>query len=495
MKNWKKFLLLGFVIVAGASVLRFVNLNSLPIFADESIYVRWSQVMRSESNLRFLPLSDGKQPLYMWAVIPALKFFTDPLIAGRVVSGLSGLGLVAGIGLAVYLLYKNLRLSVIASLLAAVLPYFVFFNRMALADSMLVMFLVWSFNFSILSLQYMRWDFSMLAGFALGFAWLTKSPAIFALVLLPLNLLLIPNLNRKKLILAACYLLTTFVIAFGMYNILRLGPEFHMIAIRNKDYVFSATDILMHPLDPLKSHLRDSFVFYWYLASPLVVGLSIWGLSTRTKLKQKIVLTAWLVLPIIAQSLIAKQFTARYLLFTVPFAVILAALGLENIGTKTKKHFLSIIALGVVLLTCLSLDLLLIYQPEKLPLPRIERAGYLEEWTAGYGIRQVSQFLSTLTGPVVVGSEGYFGTPFDGLQVYLNHKPNVRIVGVGVWIDRIDEKLTNALAENQVFLVVNSSRLKTDWRELPVELIASYPKAISPAGIQEELYLFKVLPE
>ena len=84
MKINSKAIIIGLLILVLAAVLRFVNLNSLPIFADEAIYVRWSQVMRAESSLRFLPLSDGKQPLFMWATIPILKIFTtDPLLAGR----------------------------------------------------------------------------------------------------------------------------------------------------------------------------------------------------------------------------------------------------------------------------------------------------------------------------------------------------------------------------------------------------------------------------
>jgi 4-amino-4-deoxy-L-arabinose transferase-like glycosyltransferase len=486
---------IGFILLT-AGLLRFVNLNSLPIFADESIYVRWSQVMKAESTLRFLPLSDGKQPLYMWTVIPFLKFVSDPLIAGRIVSGLAGIGTVAGVGIAAFILFKDKRIALIALTVSGVLPYLVFFNRMALADSLLAMCLIWVFNFSLLSIIHLRWDLSMLAGFALGFAWLTKSPAIFALVLLPLNILMVPQLNRKKLLLALFYLLTTFFIGFGMYNILRLGPEFHMIALRNQDYVFSFTEILVHPFDPLISHLRDSANFYLYLATPVTLFFVIWGLVSKSNLRQRIILAAWFLAPIIAQSAIAKQFTARYLLFTVPFAVILAALGIGHLGQRTKGHILSLSGLLLVIATSLYLNFLMISSPEKLPLPRIERSGYLEEWTAGQGIKEIADQIKVFAqdGPVLVGSEGYFGTPFDGLQAYLNQQSNVRVVGVGVWIDSVSDKLLSARSDNQVFLVVNSSRLQVDWNTLPLELISQYPKAKSPNGTQESLYFFRVLP-
>ena len=129
----------------------------------------------------------------------------------------------------------------------------------------------------------------------------------------------------------------------------------------------------------------------------------------------------------------------------------------------------------------------------------LEREGYLEDWTAGYGLREVSAYLrqAAKSGPVLVGSEGYFGTPFDALQLYLNDVPNVRIVGIGISVNSISEKLSNSLADNQVFLVVNSTRLLIDPSQLhpPLKLLASYPKAIRPDGTREYLLFFQVLPK
>ena len=51
-------------------------------------------------------------------------------------------------------------------------------------------------------------------------------------------------------------------LAFIIYNILRLGPQFRMIALRNQDYVWSISEILKHPLDPLKPHLLNTLSLY-----------------------------------------------------------------------------------------------------------------------------------------------------------------------------------------------------------------------------------------
>src|SRR3990167_4061230 len=82
-------LLFGFAI-------RIVNLTILPVFVDEAIYVRWAQVMANEPTLRFLPLSDGKQPLYMWVLMFVIKYFSDPLFIGRLLSVATGVGTALG---------------------------------------------------------------------------------------------------------------------------------------------------------------------------------------------------------------------------------------------------------------------------------------------------------------------------------------------------------------------------------------------------------------
>jgi hypothetical protein len=279
-----------------------------------------------------------------------------------------------------------------------------------------------------------------------------------------------------------------------MYSILRLGPEFHMIAIRNQDYVFPLAEVIHHPSDPLLPHLKDSFDFLFYLFTPIglifcVLGLFEGGLKHW---RQRSIVIIWALVPIFSQAFIAKAFTARYLLFTIPFLVLLASHGLWHFGDRTQKHLLSFLGLILFTTLCLAADFGLIFSPQAIPLPRIERSGYLEEWTAGYGLKEVSDYLKKLPGPIVVGSEGYFGTPFSALQMYLNNRSDIRVVGVSPEIYEVDPKLLSARKDNQVFLVIDSTRLHTDYAKLPVDLISQFPKAIRPDGSREYLLFFKL---
>ena len=167
-KEWKNTILIGLGIFILALFLRLYNLTSLPIFGDEAIYIRWAQVMGAEPGLRFLPLSDGKQPLFMWVLMFLVRRFSDPLFIGRLTSVFYGMGTLVGIFALSFYLFKSRKAALIASLLYAISPYSLFFDRMALVDSLRAMFGVWTLYFGVMTAKSKRLDFAMLTGFALG---------------------------------------------------------------------------------------------------------------------------------------------------------------------------------------------------------------------------------------------------------------------------------------------------------------------------------------
>lgn len=503
-ENWKREILIAVGILVLATFLRIYNLTLVPVFADEAIYIRWAQVMRAVPSLRFLPLSDGKQPLFMWVVIPFLKIFSDPLVAGRMVSVLTGIGTLVGIFVLSYLLFRSKKISLTASMVYAVSPFSIFFDRMALVDSMLTMFGVWTFIFAVIAAERVRLDAAILSGFSLGGALLTKSPAIFFAGLVPTTWLLSkwPKRLREKFSRASVlvFLFTfTYAVGFAMYNILRLGPEFHMIGIRNQDYVYPLGHIFFSPLDPLKPFLSRNFEYFWMMGPGTLVILIAYGayVGLKTRFKETLMLTIWGFLPIIIVSEFSKTMTARYIYFAIPYLFITAAL---SFGFVVKRKVSGLIKLIFVIFTvhALYLDFQLLTNPTGANLPRSERSGYLEEWTSGYGIKEVSDYIRSehLKDPdtqIVVGSEGFFGTPINGLEMYLNGVPNIVIKGVGVILIDVHESLFESKeAGNKTYLVVNNTRFKGDYEELGLNLISAYDKAVRPDGLREELLFFEV---
>src|SRR4030042_4438157 len=190
---------LGMGILVIFFFLRLINLTILPIFADEAIYIRWSQVMRAEATLRFLPLSDGKQPLFMWLTIPFLKIFSDSLFAGRFLSILAGFGSLIGLFFVSWSLFKNKWVSFLSCFFYSLIPFFVFFDRLALVDSMLMMFGIWLAFLSLWLVRSVKLDLSLISGLVLGGALINKPHAIFFALLLPSGLLLGEKLKKKIL--------------------------------------------------------------------------------------------------------------------------------------------------------------------------------------------------------------------------------------------------------------------------------------------------------
>lgn len=506
-RQWWKIVFLGFLVLLLALFLRTYNLHSIPVFADEAIYVRWAQVMRAEPTLRFLPLSDGKQPLFMWTVMPFLKIFSDPVVAGRMVSVLTGLASLVGIFLLTLRLLKSKRAALIAALFYAVSPFSVFFDRMALVDSMLASFGIWALYFGVVTAQTLRLDAAMLTGFSLGAAWLTKSPALFFLIMLPTTAIVSfwPKEREAKALHAAKILglfLVSWVIAGAMYNIQRLGPNFHLIASRNKDYVFSVAEALQHPLDPFQFHIRDIVEWFWLLLPGTIFLLALAGIALgwRKYKRELILLIVWTVFPLLVQAEFAKVFTARYILFAAPPLFVLAAIP-ASLALLRLKSYRFWLVLAAAVLPALWIDYLLLVSPEKAPLPRVERSGYLEEWTAGTGIREVAFYIKkeheeNPERQIVVGTEGFFGTLPDGLQAYLEKVPKVVVIGIGLNIDEVRPQLLEAKrAGDKVYLVVNSTRFVGDAEELGLRLIKSFPKAEKPDGTRESLLLFEVTDE
>lgn len=508
--NWA-YILLGILVLA-LFCLRLYHLTLLPIFADEAIYIRWAQVMRAEETLRFLPLSDGKEPLYMWAIIPFFKFIKDPLFAGRFVSILTGFGTMMGVSLLSWLLFKSKKVALVAALIYAVSPFTFFFDRMALVDSMLSMFGVWTFVFSYLAFSKERLDFAMIAGFMLGGAWLTKSPALFFALMLPVLWLFSDWKRGSETIVKHVFKLAglTFpivLIGYGMFNILRLGPNFQLIASRNLDYVYPFSHIFISFFDPLKGHIVGIIDYFVKMGPIGLVLLALLGIlvNFRRKLTTIIPLKVWALVPIFITAEYSKVVTARYILYVIPFFAILAASSFETKSNLVKK--IGALILAIFLIQSFLFDYQLLTNVSAAPIPAGDKDGYLEEWTAGQGIKEISSYIKDQAGnlpsgqKIVVGTEGYFGTLPDGLEIYLQDVKNVVVIGVGVNINKIPQSLLDSKASgNKTYLVINKSRLTVKPESLNLKLIASYPKTprrvgsveYNSLGPEENLYFFEV---
>lgn len=497
IKNKKLWIIIISVLaVVAFFFLRLSKLNNIPVFVDEAIYVRWSQVMKAESSLRFLPQTDGKQPLFMWTTIPFFKISSDPLVAGRLVSVVSGFGTFLGIGFLVWLIFGDLLIVSLSMLVYAILPFSVFFDRMALADSMLAMFGIWSLALSILFAKTRKLDHAMLLGFAIGGGLLTKSPAIIFYVWLVLSLLFFSKSQGSKtrslgnLLIG---LVAVVVISQMMYGILRLGPAFNMIGARNQDYLFTWKEVLGHPLNPLIGNLKTTATWFWLLFSPTLLISLIFGLIPKKTRTLSLFLILISFIPLIAQASIAKVYTSRYVLFAVLSLIPVIGFGLNWL--VTRKGILIKLSSVILLVVPFVFSILCVFAPTKAPLSYDMHTGYLEEWTAGWGQKEVANYLIDQESKgerVVVFTEGYFGTLPDGLQIYTEGHKNITVVGSSPKVNNLPEGLVNTTPENKRYFVINKSRNFLQPAILEkLKLIKEYPKPARLDGTQEALQFYE----
>lgn len=486
---------------------RFQHLTAIPVFGDEAIYVRWSQIIKSVETLRFIPVTDGKQPLYMWVLAAALKFFDDPLIAGRTVSIFAGFGTMISLFFASIFIAnfssksidiktfiqdsikKSHGLGLLSAFVYALLPFSFFFDRMALPDNLLSFFGITSFVLTILLSKFKRLDLSLILGIILGLTWLTKSPAIYFITLSFATFLVFNFKNTKSYI----YPIISTIISFAIYNILRLGPQFNIIAQRNKDYIWSFSEIAKHPLDPLVPHIRDVFSIYSQYISIPVLLLSIsfffFFIYKKVDIKKKtlhleyFVILAWWLLPLLATAIVAKVFTARYILFTLPPLIILISLGINTFIKSTISIFKNSFSQYCIIILIFAFNIFWMWNISTNPitksLPSVEQ-GYISDWTSGWGIKDASAYLieRAKVANVIVGTEGYFGTLPDGLQIYTNQITQLTVFGVGLGFTTIPDKLIDAKNHgDEVYILMNKSRLSLVPDELKkVQIIKEYQK-------------------
>src|SRR3990170_2343362 len=123
---------------------RLYNIMSLPIFTDEAIYTRWSQIAKNDAAWRFISLTDGKQPLFVWIDMVFMRFVSDPLLAGRLVSVFAGLLTVIGLFFLGKEIFNNKKIGIIAGIIYVIYPFALVYDRMALYDSLVSATAVWA---------------------------------------------------------------------------------------------------------------------------------------------------------------------------------------------------------------------------------------------------------------------------------------------------------------------------------------------------------------
>lgn len=427
----------GLVVIYSAS--RLYNLLALPIFTDEAIYIRWSQVFRSDIHQFFISLTDGKQPLFIWTGSVSLRLIhSDPLLAMRLVSVLAGLLTMVGLYVLANELFGSRRLALLASSMYVIYPFSLVYDRLGLYESMLSMFTVWALYVEVALVRRRQISMALLGVLVISGGLLTKSSAFFFLYLLPFSLLLMDMKAKSHTRnLMKWFGLAALVVvgSVACYSLLRFSPNFHFIADKNDTFIYPFHEWLRHPWHDVLGNTRrlihdfvgySTFMFSLLVALALVLRRSVW--------RQKLVLLLWFVVPFMALAFFGKPFflTPRYLLFMAMPLLILAALAIDELWEKLRPTYLAVAVVLLAIAPMLFKDFTILTNFSKAAIPQKDHKQLIAGYASGVGVKRTADFLRAQSRhqPIFVATEGLFGLMPQGLQDYLEHDTNVTIVGL-----------------------------------------------------------------
>lgn len=463
---------------------RLYRIASLPIFTDEAIYIRWAQVGSFDASTRFASLTDGKQPLFIWLTTLLMQVVHSPLAAGRLISVASGFFTLVGLFFLSRELFKNTWIGLLSSALFVFFPMSLVYNRMALYESLLGAFMVWSAYFEVLLVRRVRLDIALILAMIIGGGLLTKTSAFFSLYLLPASLILFNVRSKaklKKFLKWVGLALVVIFLSLVYYSILRLSPLFYMIYEKNAVFIYHVSELL--PYHAFTSWLGNLVILSKWLVTyatlPIILLIVFSFFVFQKYIREKLFLLSWFVIPFLFLGLFGRILHPRFFFFMTLFLLPLGALTLwKLISLPPKKTFIAFLILLIFLLPIKS-DYYILTNLARAPIPTVDLDQYINSWPAGGGVKEIVFFLQKQSSQnvIYVVSEGTFGSlPTVVLDIYFGHNPNVQKQGIWPIPKDLPEDIAQKSTYMPVYVIFN--QLQKPPSKWPLRLIGKYQKGM-----------------
>jgi len=476
------------------AISRLINLTALPIFTDEAIYIRWSQIGGNDATWRFISLTDGKQPLFTWFMMAALRIFEDPLVAGRIVSVVAGFASIFGLYVLGSELFKKQSIGVIASLLYLISPFALMYDRMALYDAWVATFFIWNTYLTVLLVRRIRLDVALILGLTLGLGMLNKTSAFFSLYLLPASVLLFDFRGKrigKRLLTWIGFCIVAAMLSQAVYGILRLSPFFYIVAQKDKTFIYSFSEWLRHPFEFVWGNLHGEFDWIInYLTLPIfLTALAPLAVFWKRPL-EKLMLLGWWFGPFLALALFGRVIYPRFVLFMAMPLLVLSAVTFEWILSAAKPKIVAIVLFVLLSFPAMKLSSWILSDIKTAPIPKSDIGQYINDWPSGWGTKEITAFLKNEAQDkhIAVYTEGTFGLLPFAFEIYLGENKNIAIYGLWPPPATIPDTMVKSAYEQPTYFVQYQSQVPYNW---PLTLIAKYPKGTSQ---DVYMYLYKVSP-
>lgn len=434
LKQHKKDVSVFIIIALSYFSTRLLFLMNLPIFNDEAIYIWWAKI--SENNL-LLPVTLGRQPLFMWLIMLFTKFTSDPLLGARLISIVAGFISTIGLFLLTSELFKDKKTAFLTSILYIVYPFAVVYDRMAMIDTLIGTTSIWSLYLALLLIKKRRLLNVIFLVTTLTIGILSKTNAFFSIYLLPFSLIFV-NLKKEKKYLLKIILLGFFAVLISqiIYSIIRFDPGYKRVLAVNGIFIYPIHDFVkLAPVFIVKNFLNNLFVFssflFQYLKLPYLFLIFFSLIFIKEKTKEKLLLLIYFLIPFLILCLFARVLFPRYIFFMTLFLLPLAGLSLTKIvkHLKLKISFI-IIILFFIYPTFNCFQILLNFNQSDIPAIEIEQYGS----KTGEIIKDSLGFFNNeaKNKKIFIGTEGVLGYLPNVLEIYLNNNKNIQIKGFDV---------------------------------------------------------------
>lgn len=412
------------IIILFYFISRLINLTLLPPFNDESSYLDWGW-RAIHLGVPWHSLYDAKQPLLIWTYGLTETVISDPLLAGRLISVLTGLAALLGIYFVAKFIF-NEKVALFSSLSYLMSPLLFLFDRQALFESAITAMGIWSVYFFLKLTGKPVLKYSLFLGviFALGF-WIKTSSLLFIIPVYFYYLLFSLRSTQKPWHLSlAIYLLVTTLF---LLSPLLFQTQFWSTFLKtNSQYSLSISELLHFPLLKWGGNLLAHLEIAFFQLSPSIFILAVIGivLSLRTKSRHNLLLLLLLLSPFILETLSVRTVSPRYL---APFLIFIPLY--TGLALSRFPWFSVSLLLPAAMLALLTFNPPLYFQT----LAKFTKHSATEVYICcsftGYPTRAALDYIKTLPQSgqsIFVGSFLNPGNPPSALFAYFRRHPLIK---------------------------------------------------------------------
>lgn len=482
LRKHKLAILILLTLTAVYLTTRLYNIMSLPMFTDEAIYTRWAQIAHNDSDWYFISLTDGKQPLFIWADLVLMYLVSDPLLAGRITSVVCGLFSVFGMFALGREVFKSKKVGLIASASYVIYSFALVYDRMALYESMVTMCFIWGTYLTVCLARKPRVITALGLAAVAGAGVLTKTSGFLTIYLLPFSLLLL-DFSKKgrwtRLIKWGVLATVSTCIAYVMYYSLKVSPFFYIISQKNNTFNYPLSEWIKHPFTYTISNA--SSIIDWtitYVTIPVLLIAVLSFFIRKEKWREKIYLTLLFALPIMIPIVLGRILFPRYIFFMTMPVLVLGAYTMSVFYERVKSLPLKILVTTAVIIMWLRADFYILTNFASAPIPKSDLDQYINAWPSGGGYREMVNFMNeeSKKGKIFVATEGTFGSlPTYSVEIYLGENKNIEKMGYYPLPPEIPQELLEKAKVMPVFFVFNETQNPPSdtW---PIRKIAEFRK-------------------